>query len=205
MLSESQLAALTELFHHGSDDASAALSRWLDRPARISIDAVEQLPLSEATSELGDPERPVCCCAMSLTAPLAGQLLLVLDDASGLALADLLLGLEIGTAEEWGDVERSASLETANIIGCAYLNALTRCFPQASDGDGPELLPSPPQFARDYAESVLQFALMDQAMASDTVFLTRTAFRIKDAPVSCSLLFVPSADCLAVLRELLPQ
>jgi chemotaxis protein CheC len=203
MLSESQLAALTELFRHGSDEASAALSRWLDRPARISIEAVEQLPLTEATNELGDPERPVCCCAMRLSGPIAGQLLLIVDDASGLALADLLLGQRIGTATSWGELERSASLETANIIGCAYLNALTRCLPVPAERPA-ELLPSPPQFARDYAESVLQFALMDQAMTSDVVFLTRTAFAIQDAPVSCNLLFVPSADCLTVLRSLLP-
>lgn len=204
MLSESQLAALSELFRHGSDDASAALSRWLNRPARISIESVEQLPLSEATNELGDPERPVCCCAMRLQGPLAGQLLLIADDSSGLALADLLLGQPIGTATEWGELERSASLETANIIGCAYLNALARCLP-AAGADAPELLPSPPQFARDFAESVLQFALMDQAMTSDMVFLTRTAFEIEGAPVNCNLLFVPSAECLRALRESLSR
>lgn len=203
MLSDSQLAALSELFRHGSDDASGALSRWLDRPARISIESVEQLPLTEATNELGDPERPVCCCAMRLSGPLAGQLLLVADDSSGLALADLLLGQPIGTADDWGEVERSAALETANIIGCAYLNSLARCLPAADNA--PALLPSPPQFARDFAESVLEFALMDQAMSSDVVFLTRTAFAIEDAPVNCNLLFVPSAACLSVLSELLSQ
>ncbi len=205
MLSESQLSALTDLFHHGADDASAALSRWLERSASVSIDAVAQLPLAGATGELGHGERPVCCCAMQLSGAVTGHLLLIVDDAGGLALADLLLQRPVGESSEWGEVEKSAALETANIIGCAYLNALARSLPAGGTGQDAELLPSPPQFVRDYAESVLQFALMDQAMASDMVFLTRTAFRIEDAPIGCSLLFVPGADCLRALCELLPD
>jgi chemotaxis protein CheC len=204
MLSDSQLTALTILFRHGADDASAALSRWLDRHAQISVEEVEQVPLVDATNVLGDPERPICCCTMALTGGIGGQLILAFDDASGLALADLLLGRPIGTSADWGQVEQSAALETANIIGCAYLNSLARCFADPA-AESPELIPSPPRFARDFAESLLQFALMDQAMASDLVFLTRTEFRIMEAPVNCSLLLVPDAESLSRLRQLLPS
>ncbi|MFN0050931.1 MAG: chemotaxis protein CheC [Planctomycetales bacterium] len=207
MLADRQLARLTTLFQHGSDDASLALSKWLGRPSRISVEQVEQVPLADATEVLGDPEKPVCFCAMTLHGQVTGQLILAFDDASGLGLADLLLERPIGTSTAWGDVEQSAALETANIIGCAYLNSLAKCFseaaPQSLD-QSHELVPSPPQFARDFAESLLQFALMNQAMASDLIFLTRTEFRIENAPVNCNLLFVPDADCLNTLRGLLP-
>ena len=56
------------------------------------------------------------------------------NDASGLALADLLLGRKVGTSTGWTEYERSAALETANIVGCAYLNALFRSF-VASEAD----------------------------------------------------------------------
>jgi hypothetical protein len=49
----------------------------------------------------------------------------------------------------------------------------------------------------------MQFALMNQAAATDVVFLTRTEFRIGDSPVNCNLLFVPDANCLSTLREML--
>ena len=44
--------------------------------------------------------------------------------AAGLALADLLLGRPAGSGTAWGEVEESATLETANIVGCAYLGAI---------------------------------------------------------------------------------
>lgn len=203
MLAEEQLAALTTLFRHGSDDASLALSRWLGRHSQISVEQVEQVPLAEATEVLGSADCPVCFCAMGLRGRVTGQLILAFDDASGLALADLLLGNPFGTSTQWGELEQSAALETANIIGCAYLNSLARCFPERDD-PSQELVPTPPKFARDFAESLMQFALMNQAMESDLVFLTRTEFRIEGAPVDCNLLFVPDAQCLSTLREMLP-
>jgi len=203
MLTDSQLAALTAAFRHGSDDASVALSRWLGRASQISVEQVEQIPLAEANEVLGDREAPVCACVMRLAGRITGQLLLVFDDACGLALADLLLEKPAGTSTTWGEVEQSAALETANIIGCAYLNSLARCFPEF-DAESHELLPSPPRFTRDYSESLVQFALMNQAMVSDLVFLTRTEFRIEGEPVDCNLLFVPDADCFSVLCELRP-
>ena len=50
---------------------------------------------------------------------LDGQILLVFEDAAGLALADLLLRQPLGTSTAWGELERSAADETANIVGCA--------------------------------------------------------------------------------------
>ena len=202
MLTEQQLADLTTLFRHGSDDASVALSRWLGRSARISVEQVEQVPLSEATAVLGDADGPMCFCAMALEGRLTGELILAFDDDSGLALADLLLERPVGSATAWGEVEQSAALETANIIGCAYLNTLARSFRESDEGSA-DVLPSPPRFVRDFAESLMEFALMNQAMASDVVFLTRTAFHMEETPVDCSLLFVPDAASLERLQELL--
>jgi chemotaxis protein CheC len=204
MLTDQQLAALTNLFRQGSEDATTALSRWLSRPARVSIEQIEQVPLSEATEVLGDPELPVCFCAMELEGLLTGELILSFDDASGLALADLLFEKSVGTSQEWGEIETSAALETANIIGCAYLNALASSSPR-SGTVGDEILPSPPRFARDFAESLLQFALMSQAVASDYVFLTRTEFHIEGTPVDCNLLFIPDSSSLATLQEVLSR
>jgi chemotaxis protein CheC len=203
MLNDQQLKALTIVFRHGEDEASAALSKWLARPARISVEQVEQVPLAEATSVLGSPESPICACAMAMHGRITGQLILVFDDASGLALADFLLGNPVGKSSAWGEMEQSAALETTNIVGSAYLNALMRFF-RASSGPS-ELLPGPPRFARDFAESLMQFALMSQAMASDVVFLTRTEFRIEGVPVNWNLLFVPDSESLAILTEMLPS
>ena len=202
MLAAAQLAILTTLFRQASEEASQALSHWLERPARISFEEVEQVPLSEAAEALGDPDREVCCCAMGMRGRITGQLMLAFDDPSGLALADLLLWRAAGTSREWGELELSAALETANIIGCAYLNTLAQWFADR-DGQPQEIVPTPPRFVREYAESLMEFVLMNQ-VTEDLAFLTRTEFRVDNAPVNCRLLFVPDAPCLAALREALP-
>jgi len=200
MLTEQQLTALTVLFRHGADDASDALSKWLGKHSEITIEQIEEIPLAEATNVLGDPDAPACACSMGLRGRFTGQLVMVFDDPSGFALADVLLNQPVGTSTGWGEVEQSAALETANIIGCAYLNALARSF---RTGNEQEMLPTPPRFVRDYAASLMQFILMDQAMASDHVFLTRTEFRIEGEQVGWSLLFVPDAQSASALREVL--
>jgi chemotaxis protein CheC len=194
-LSTHQLGFIQSALHRGADEASAALARWIGRPTHIAFDAFEQIPLEDATSVLGTSEKPVCFCSTRMGGRLRGHLILAFDDESGLALADLLLGQERGTASEWTEMEQSAALETTNIVCCAYLNALARTLPPARDGHD-EVLPSPPTFARDFAESLVEFALMDQMATSDEALLARTEFRIDGAPVDWTLLFVPDAGSL---------
>lgn len=178
-----------DLFRQAAERASTALSKWLGRPARIAIRDVRSVPLEEAVRLLGPLDLPLAACAMRIEGPVEGVLLLACDDASGLALADLLLGQGAGTAADWGELETSALVETANIIGCAYLNALAA----ASAAGDRSLLPSPPWFARDYAGAIMETAVLPQATVADHVYLTHTDFTIEDTPITCSLLLVPAA------------
>jgi len=196
------IATQIELLHRAAESASAALSTWLGRPARIAIREVRRVPLGEAGALLGPPEEAVVACPMQITGLLPGVLMLACDDTSGLALAALLLDREAGNA--WDELGESAAVETANIIGCAYLNAMAAAADTASDaadadahsvgGLARSLLPSPPWFLRDYAGAVMDAVVMTQAAVADEVFLTHTDFVIEDSPITCSLLFVPAAD-----------
>ncbi len=197
LIPPAQLEAIQDALHAGAAEASTALGTWIDRPARIELDAVEQVPLHDATSALGDAEEPVCFCAVGLEGALGGCMILAFDDRSGLTLADLLMDKPPGSASEWGDMERSAAEETANIVFCAYLNALSRAMRA-------DLMPTPPRFARDYPSSLLEFALMDQAVAGDRVMFGRTQFHIDETAVDWKLLFVPDAASMATLRDAFP-
>lgn len=197
-LSASQLGVIREALHLGAEEASRSLSKWIQRPTSITFDSFEQLTLDEAVGVLGDPQDPLCFCAMEMTGHLEAHLVLIFDDASGLALADLLLGQAKGTAIGWNEMETSAALETTNIMCCAYLNAMARALPA---GDAHDLVPSPPRFGRDFAQSLIECALMDQIVASDQVMLARTAFRIDAALVNWTLLFVPGAGALERVIE----
>ena len=232
-LTQSQLDRLESAFHIGADDASVAMARWLSVPSLITIESVEQQPVSEATGLLGEGDNVVCFCVMAINGTLTGHLILSFDEASGMSLADLLLDQPAGTASEWGDVEQSAALESHNIIGCAYLNSLAKHLPAARrgrfdenrnreepddtnrrvektgfrdpplQGESLELVPSPPEFRRDFAESLLQAVFMDQALAGDLIFVAKARFELRGRPLHWTLLFVPDAPSMSRLRQIL--
>ena len=116
MLNDSQLAALTKVFCQGSEDASHAMSRWLGRPARVSTEQIEQVPLAEATDVLGIRDSPVC----SLCDGLAWVVL-----ASGYALIPVVRRCQRAGAG------RSFAGET-----CWYLEELGRNGDLSRAGDG---------------------------------------------------------------------
>src|SRR5262245_34272408 len=133
-LTEPQRRLLHTILERGADGASQALSKWLDRPVRLEVGEVEEVELEAATEASGPSDTLVAACSMPVSGRISGILILAFEDRAGLALADLLQRLPLGTTTEWGELERSAAQETANIVGCAYLNALASHLP---GGSGP--------------------------------------------------------------------
>ncbi|SIO40447.1 chemotaxis protein CheC [Singulisphaera sp. GP187] len=201
-LTESQRRLLTLVFERGADDASGALSRWLGRDVQLDVNEVDEVELADAAVLLGPADQLVASCSMDLTGRLTGQLLLVFEDRAGMALADMLLRRPLGTSTTWGELEQSAACETANIVGCAYLNSLAAHLPLAgSPGLEAPLLPSPPTFRHEFAASLIEFALMDQAMEADSLLLVKSRFSADGAELRWSLLFVPSGEALRTLSS----
>jgi chemotaxis protein CheC len=187
---------LTAMFHSGAHDASHALAKWLGRPAALSVQRLDTLPIAEAAAVMGSSDTLICGCAMRIDGAIGGLLLLAADDDAGLSLADTLLERPAGTSTSWGDLERSAVIETANIVGCAYLNAICAALGPAGAAG---ILPSPPVFLRDFPEAVMQAVLMEQPVLSEIVLLARTEFRIDGTPINCGLVFLPDATGVAAL------
>ena len=59
------------------------------------------------------------------------------------------------------------------------------------------------RFRSERGQSLLEFALMGQAVASDHVLLARTRFEIDATPVNWILLFIPDAESMSRLPVLL--
>lgn len=203
ILSDSQKRLLRVIFGRGSENASVALSKWLGKPVELEVGAIEQVDLSQAVEAIGPGESLVAACVMALNGRVSGQLLLAFEDRAGLSLADLLQRQPIGTTQSWDELERSAALETANIVGCAYLNALAAHMPDDPNAASDELVPGPPAFLHEFAASLLEFALVDQAARSDLVLLISTRFRAEAETLDWSLVFVPNSEGMSALEHLL--
>jgi chemotaxis protein CheC len=216
ILTAAQRHLLRMIFDRGADGASQALSKWLGQEVHLVVSEVELVELAQVTELLGPPESLVTACSMGLTGRLTGLILLVFDDHSGLALVDLLMQQPVGTTT-WDDLAQSAVKETTNIVGCAYVNALAAHLPNTGDRvtdqaegtesrDG-ELVPTPPTFVREFAGSLLQFALMEQALELDQVLLIQSEFGAnrQGLNLNWTLLFIPSCESLHVLATSLAQ
>ncbi len=202
-LDDSQLKVLSDSLHRGAEDASQAMAKWLTVDSLVEIDSVVQVPIESAAGLLGDGDATLCFCSMAISGSLQGQLILAFDDESGLSLSDLLLSRPAETATDWGEVETSAALETANIVGCAYLNAMSEAL--ASDALSVTLMPTPPSFRREFAESLLQSAVMGQAMSGNFIVVAKARFEIRGERLNWHLLFVPDAESMTRLGEMTDQ
>lgn len=210
ILTASQCRLLRMIFERGAESASQALSKWLAQEVRLTISEVEQVDLARAAEVLGPQEDLLAGCAMGLSGPLGGQILLVFQERAGLALVDLLLHQPAGTTTDWGELEQSALQETTNIVGCAYLNALAAHLPgklSGSGAGGDELVPTPPTFLREFAGSLIEFALMEQAIEFDQVLLVQTSFSSggEGLDLGGTLLFIPDRASLHALARALSE
>jgi chemotaxis protein CheC len=199
-----ELARLKEAFHRGAAEASDALGRWLAVAAMISIEEVDQCQLADAPQLLGEADSVVCMCSMEMQGTLTGRMLLAFDDLSGLVMADLLLSQPAGTATKWGEVERSAAQETMNIVGSAYLNGVSRGLSGPSR-ERVELIPTPPVFMQDFAESLLESAFVDQAEMGSRIVSARAKLELQGVPVRWTFLLIPDPKSLIRLAEILRQ
>ncbi len=207
ILTDPQRHLLRMIFDRGAEAASQALSKWLGEEVHLAVSEVELVELAQTAELLGPAESLVAACIMGLAGRLTGLILLVFEDRSGLALVDLLMRQPVGTTTIWGEIEQSAAKETTNIVGCAYVNALASHLPGIVPPDlgqvelteiGSELVPTPPTFVQEFAGSLLQFALMEQAFELDQVLLIHSEFGAgkQGLNLNWTLLFIPSRDSL---------
>src|ERR1700744_2486872 len=131
-----QLDALRELANISSGTAATSLSQMLGREVDLNVPKAFAVPLADAVEASGDPSETVTGVALPVEGDIDGIVLLLVK-TEGAATLCTLLGVEPGT--EVGD---SALAEIGNILGAAYLMAL-------SSMTGLSMLPSTPHVTTD--------------------------------------------------------
>jgi chemotaxis protein CheC len=184
-VNEPQLKLLHQLFASATHDASAAMCRWTNGLITLALDEVRELALEDVCGELDFGSDLLTMVVLTLDGEIGGDMILTFDEENGRQLAASLLARPVRNQPQWSDLEKSALMETGNILGCAYMNALTRLV----DTD---LVPSPPYFLQDYGASVLEQALMTQAMTCDRVVICQTSFHREGEELNWNVFFVPT-------------
>jgi chemotaxis protein CheC len=185
---------LHQVFQLATDNASTAMCRWTHGRVSLSLDRVDELPLEQVAQSLEIGDELLTMVILTLDGDDGGQLIITFDEVNGRRLAASLLHREMCHEPEWTSLEKSALNETGNILGCAYLGALTHLVDL-------ELVPSPPYFVQDFGASVLEQALMSQAMTEDKVLVCRTGFHRDGENLNWNVIFVPGAELRAKLES----
>lgn len=193
-LENTKIELLRQLFASATHDASAAICRWTNSIVRLTLDEVREIPLEDAceTLELSDERRTMI--VVTIEGEIGGSLILTFEEGNDRRLAASLLGSKTIPTGPWSELEQSALTETGNILGCAYVGAISRLIDRS-------LIPSVPYFIQDYGAGVLQQALTAQATATDSALICRTGFRHAGDALSWVLLFIPTIALRTIMEN----
>ena len=172
-LDDRQLDALREVTNIGAAHAATGLSQMTERPTMISVPEIKMLHLGTVHQLVGDASRIIVAVTMQMLGDLTGRIVLMLPEEDARRLCDLLLRREPGTTTALEEMERSSLQETSNIVGGAYMNAM-------SDFLGMMLLLSVPSMLVDRAENVFSAKRLDLTAENDFVLCVETEFGLKD-------------------------
>jgi chemotaxis protein CheC len=193
-LKESQLDAMREVANIGAGHAATALSQMTNRKIMITVPRVNVRPLEDACDMIGSPSDVVAAVLMHMMGDLTGRALLLFPEAAARVLCDFLLRRPLGTTDSFGVMEQSSVKEAGNILGSAYLNAL-------SDFMGMMLVPSVPSLVIDLSGAILTTAHLNFGQERDYAFCVETSFRIDGTAESMGGHFLLLPD-LASLRSI---
>ncbi len=169
-----QVDALREVANIGAGHAATALSQLTNRRIMISVPQITITPLEDVDELLGDPEEVVAAVLMHMLGDLTGRTLFVMDEPAARLLCDLLLRRPPATTGSFHELEQSALKEAGNILGGAYMNAL-------SDFMGMMLLPSVPSLVIDLSAAVVTTAYLNFGRDRDYVLCVETDFQFEEA------------------------
>jgi chemotaxis protein CheC len=149
-LSAERVDALKEVANIGAGHAATALSLMTGARIMIDVPTINVAPLDELIPGIADEGSQVVSVLMDMHGSLKGHTLLALPLATGRRLADLMLRRERRPGSEMLDLlEESALKEAGNILGGAYMTALSEFL-------GMTLLPSPPRLSIGTTEMVME-------------------------------------------------
>ena len=190
-LKESQLDAMREVANIGAGHAATALSQMTNRKIMITVPRVNVRPLEEACDIVGTPGEVIAAILMHMMGDLTGRALLMFPQPAARTICDFLLRREMGTTQNFGEMEKSALKEAGNILASAYLNAL-------SDFMGMMLVPSVPSLTIDLSGAILTSAHLNFGHDRDYAFCVETSFRVEGTDESLGGHFLLLPDIASV-------
>lgn len=198
-LATSSAKQLKANFERATSNASEAISKWTNDRVSLRIQGLIEAPIEEVSGML----EYSCEFLLGVTTFVekdngepSGQLTWTLNEQDGRRLAAAILDRDSALVEEGelSALEKSALTETGNILSSAYLNELSACCEV-------NLRPSIPYLVRDFAASIIEQAIMPQAIEADRALISRVVFEFDGQELDWNLLFLPGLELQEKLKS----
>lgn len=194
-----QLDALREVASIGAGHATTALAQMTGRNVMISVPAIIVADHDNLPREIGDPQEYVAATWMQVLGDLTGRTAMVMNAAHAKGLCAFLLEQTRDSAETFDEMEQSTLKEVGNIIGAAYLNALSSFMEMM-------LLPSAPSLVIDtLANAFTKVHLLPEGRRQ-VILAAITEFLLMDEPrqkLNGQLLLLPDSASLQEIFRVL--
>ncbi|MBT4511412.1 MAG: CheY-P-specific phosphatase CheC [Chloroflexi bacterium] len=191
---EVELARWTELVGQGTHNAVLGLSEMVGVKIRVTALDLKEIPVRNAADLVGGAENEVVVIYLGIVGGATGHIMLVYPINVAFGLVDMLMGEEIGTTQELGEMEASALQEMGNITGSFFLNSV-------ADNTGMQLMPTPPTVMIDMAGAIIDAALAEIMVERDELFAMETVFSTDIRDITGTLLVLPTAEFMDVMLE----
>lgn len=184
VLSEEEIKQLGVIASLAAEEGSRVLSKWLRTELVIKSDHCEIASFQKVAEGMDRLGHSAIATYMAVEQGFEGSMVLFYEESAAYRLVDILMKKPQGTTQTLGEIERSALLETANIIGSAYLNIFGKNL-------GTKLSPSVPVLLHDSPHAIIDSILMEQAAEQDEALLTEILFEQNNLQLTWEFLFLP--------------
>jgi chemotaxis protein CheC len=181
------LANWTKLAKVGSNAAVSGLSQMVNQNFSITALSIEEVSMRNAYSLLGKPEDTVIGIYSIFRGKANGQILLAFQPSTAFELVDMVMGADLGTTANLGEMERSVLGEMGDIVGTFFLNGV-------ADSVGLRLMPSPPAVVEDLAGALIGSILAEAFDANESLFVIKLMFTSDTKEIEGRFLVLPSID-----------
>jgi chemotaxis protein CheY-P-specific phosphatase CheC len=119
------IKALEEMARKGAKSASSALSKLIDQEVVIHTLHVRSVPIEQVSQFIAKPETDVINIALELSGDVYGYIMLIYENQSALNVVDFLAKRSLGQTKELSELDKSALMESGNIIAGAFLTEIS--------------------------------------------------------------------------------
>ncbi|MBI5712388.1 MAG: chemotaxis protein CheC [Chloroflexi bacterium] len=177
-------SVLQNMARVGVTHAAEGFGGALGEKVIASHSQTELVPLPAIPTLLGGAENDAVGIYLQMQGALPGQMMLVLPHLKAFELADLVLGVPVGTTQQLGSLERSALAEVGNMTGSFFLSAIASLT-------GLDTRPSPPAVVVDMVGAIIDIIVATSGGTSDQVLVIRSAFQCDGREVQADFWVIP--------------